>query len=467
MIDSHLHLLGLGNLFSRVNLDGVESLDGVVRMIEKAASGLSEGQWLRGRGWNKNLWGEDFPDKGILDKITDNPVALYSKDGHLLWVNSAALRICGIDETTKNPVGGVILKDADGNPTGILQEKAVNLVTDKIPSQDDRERARAILKAQNHLFSLGVTGVGDCDTDHALVPIYEELVKTGKLRLRIFKMIAPDYLDSAIDQGLTTGVGSERLRTGCLKLYADGALGSQTALMHRPYSRSGGNRGIETLTTAELNQYFATAAAAGISVAVHAIGDRANSQVLSAFGAHSAAFSENGLRPRIEHAQILRKRDIPLFRKFGVIASVQPIHATSDRDVSDRYLGARGRYAYPFKTLLNNGVRLAFGSDAPIETANPIAGIHAAVTRKRAGETRKAWYPEEKITVRQALEAYTVGSAYACCFDDIAGSISTGKRADFVVLSEDIFKIKSSEIHKVEIISTVTDGKIVYGRGNL
>ena len=467
MIDSHLHLLGLGNLFSRVNLDGISSLDEVRKILKKAASKMSTGQWLRGRGWNKNLWGEDFPDKSVLDDITDNPIALNSKDGHLIWVNSAALKICGITKRTADPTGGTILKDSSGEPTGILQENAVNLITAKIPAQSYSEKMEAILAAQKHLLKLGIIGAGDCDTHPTLISKYKELENEGKLHLRIFKMIDPDDLEFADKFNFRTGAGSEHFRAGCLKLFADGALGSQTAYMFKPFVKSKGNVGIETLTPAQLVKYVSRALKIGISIATHAIGDKANYQVLHAYSGLASRFAERGLRLRIEHAQILRKKDIPLFAKHSVIASMQPIHTTSDRDISDRYLGARGRYAYPFKTLLQSGATLAFGSDAPIETADPFAGIHAAVTRKRAGESRKAWYPEEKITVRQALRAYTTGAAAACCYDDITGEIAVGKRADFAVISDDIFKIKPDKLHQVENLATVIDGKIVFGSNNL
>ncbi len=467
IIDSHLHLLALGNLFKRADLDGVDSLDGIAKILKKAALKLKRGQWLLGRGWNKNLWGSDFPGKNLLDAITKNPVALYSKDGHLLWVSSAALKYCDIDSNTPDPPGGVILRDTDGNPTGVLQENAVNLVSDNISPQSLDEKTEAFTAAQKHLLKLGIVAVGDCDTRSIPISKFNELEATGHFHLRIFKMIHADDLDIVRKFKLKTVMGSDRLRIGCLKLFADGALGSQTAYMFKPYNKSKGNCGVETLTEKEMEDYVSKAVRAEISVAVHAIGDKANYQVLKVLGKYAAAFSEKGLRPRIEHAQILRRKEISLFRKYGVVASVQPIHITSDRDISDRYLGARARYTYPFNSLLRSGVELAFGSDAPIETANPMAGIHAAVTRKRPDENRKAWYPEEKITVRQALKAYTLGAASACCYDDLTGSIAIGKRADFAVLSDDIIKTRIDNIHQIEVLATIIDGKVVFGRRNL
>jgi predicted amidohydrolase YtcJ len=467
IIDAHVHLLPIGNLFKRVDLDGIESLEKVAAVLREAVSKLGKGQWMLGRGWNKNLWGNDFPDKSILDSVTQNPVALFSKDGHLLWVNSAAMESCGIDRHTPDPPGGSIAKDAGGDPTGILKENAVDMVTEKIPRQSRREKLELIVAAQKHLLRMGIVAVGDCDTEPSRLSELHELESEGRLHLRVFKMIHPNDLEAAIRLGLRTGFGSAHVRMGGIKLYADGALGSQTAYMFKPYEGSEDNRGIATLTQDQMESLVSDAANAGISVAVHAIGDRANYEALTAIGRCSALLSKQGLRPRIEHAQLLRKEEISLFKRHGVIASVQPIHATSDRDVADRYWGTRARYAYSFRSLLGAGARLAFGSDAPIETPNPMAGLHAAVTRRRADEDRKAWYPGERLTVQQALRAYTIGSAYACHMDDIIGSLSVGKRADLAVVSDDPFRVRPGDIHGIEVLATIVDGRIVHGSRSL
>jgi predicted amidohydrolase YtcJ len=463
IIDSHIHVLSLGIGFRRINLDGVDSLISVKKILRETAATLRTGEWLRGRGWNKNLWGEDFPDKSILDEITSNPVALDSKDGHLLWVNSAALKYVGIGATTSDPPGGIIEKDARSEPTGILKENAVDLVLDRIPQMAYADKLDAVGRAQEHLLGLGIIGAGDCNEDRDLFTIYHELDRKRELKLRIFKMVPKAALTRAIDFKFHTGFGTEHFRVGCLKLFADGALGSQTALMFEPYEKSKGNFGIETLAPAEIDELVARAVRAGISVAMHAIGDKANFQALKGIGKYARQFRDKGLRPRIEHAQVLRKSDIPLFARYDIIASAQPIHATSDRDTADRYWGKRARYAYPFKSFINSGACLAFGSDAPIETADPIAGIYAAVTRKRQKEDRPAWYPEEKLTTRQAVQAYSKGASRACCYDDITGSISIGKRADFAALSEDIFSMRPDAIKDARNQLTVVDGKPVFG----
>ena len=465
--DAHLHLMAVGNLSKQVDLDGVDSLHKAVSIIKEAASKLKSGKWLKGRGWNKNLWGGEFPDKTTLDKITDNPVALDSKDWHLLWVNSAALSHCNINRDTLDPPGGVIEKDSTGEPTGILKEKAVNIVYDRMPPLSYDDKIDSITAAQKKLLKLGIAGVGDFDTWPTVISELLELEKSGRLRLRICKMIYENVLDEAIRSGFQTGIGSEHLRVGHLKLFSDGALGSQTALMFKPYRASKDNYGVETLTQKQMEEYISGAVKSGISVAIHAIGDKANYQSINALGKYSGAFSKSGLTPRIEHAQVLRKKDIALFRKFGITASVQPIHATSDRDVADKYWGKRARYAYAFRSLLESGANLAFGSDAPIENANPLAGIHAAVTRKRVDDPRPSWYPEEKIPVTKAIEACTIGSARANCFDNIAGSIEIGKRADFAVISDDIVRMKSGDIYKAQTLATIIDGEFVNGKGNI
>ncbi|UCE66456.1 MAG: amidohydrolase [Candidatus Zixiibacteriota bacterium] len=465
--DAHLHLAAVGNFSKQVDLDGVDSLHSAVSIIKKAAAKLKPGQWLKGRGWNKNLWGGEFPDKNVLDKITDNPVALDSKDWHLLWVNSAALSCCNINRDTPDPPGGVIEKDDTGEPTGILKEQAVKIVYDRMPPLSYNDKIDSITEAQKKLLKLGIAGVGDFDTWPTVISELSELEKSCRLKLRICKMIYDNDFDEAVRSGFRTGKGSEHFRMGHLKLFSDGALGSQTALMFNPYRDSKNNYGVETLTQNQMEEFIAGAVKNGISVAIHAIGDKANFQSLNALGKYSGAFAKAGLIPRIEHAQILRKKDVGLFRKFGITVSVQPIHATSDRDVADKYWGKRARYAYAFRSMLESGANLAFGSDAPIENADPIAGIHAAVARKRANDDRPSWYPEEKIPVTKAIEAYTIGSAGACCFDDIAGSIEIGKRADFAVLSDDIVRMKPSDVYKAETLAAIIDGEFVYGKGNI
>ena len=389
---------------------------------------------------------------------------MASKDGHLLWVNSAALKIFKMDKWSNDPEGGVIERGANGEPTGILKENAVNIAEKYIPELTFAERKEAILEAQKHLLKMGIIGVGECDTKLGLFSVYHDLDHSGELKLRVFKMISPEKLQRAIDFKFKTGLGTEHLRTGCLKLFADGALGSQTALMFEPYVGSNDNYGVEATGPGQMGEYIRQAFSAGISVAIHAIGDKANYLALKTLGKYSRTAQIHKLRPRIEHAQLLRKNDTGLFNHYGILASAQPIHVTSDRDIGERYWGTRAAYAYPFKALTLSRTLLAFGSDAPIETADPIAGIHAAVTRKRVSEERRGWHPEQNLTIREAVQCYTMGAAYACCFEDITGSISLSKRADFVVLSENIFKSKPDDIINAEVVATVIDGRVAGGK---
>jgi predicted amidohydrolase YtcJ len=374
------------------------------------------------------------------------------------------LRIAGIDRNTPNPDGGEIGKDNNGEPNGILLENAFKLVMDKVPKGTREEKIKTVLQAQDELLKLGITTVGDFDPWPETISDLLTLEKNNKLKIRIFKMVYPENLEKNIKLKKRTGRGSEFARTGALKLFADGALGSQTALMFIPFKGSRGNTGISTLNIKEMAEYISYAGRNGVSTFIHAIGDRANYNALRAINNKQAILKKFNLLPRIEHAQILRKKEIPEFSRLGIIASVQPIHASSDRDVADKYLGSRARYTYPFKTMLDSGVELAFGSDAPIESPNPMLGIFAAVARKRANERRGSWYPQEKITRAQALRAYTQGSSKGCYFDDITGKLEIGKKADFVVLSSDLFKVRISQIPSIKTQATIINGKIVYNR---
>ena len=462
-IDSHLHLLTSGfNLFN-IDLEGVDSLDKAVAKIAKAVKKVSPGQWILGRGWNKNIWGDRLPNKNILDKICpDNPIRLFSKDGHTLWVNSMALQICGISSSISDTDSGSIQRDANGEPTGILFENAVNLITDKIPEASANFKLKAIKKASDYFNRLGITGVGDCDWDAHRLSLFSTAREKGDLNLRVYMMLAPDDINSAAQLGLKTGFGGDYLTIGSLKLYADGALGSQTAYMHQPYENQPNNIGIPTITDDELEMYFEKTHLNGISLAIHAIGDRANTEILAFFGKKYAVSKKLGLRHRIEHAQLLRKQDITKFKKYNVAAAVQPIHVISDRDMSEKNWGKRSKFAYPFRSLIDSGARIGFGSDCPIEDPNPFIGIYSAVARKRPGDSRDSWHGEQNLTVKEAVRAYTIGSADICGWNGQLGVLAPGAKADFVVISDDIFKIAIDKIPQLQILATVVDGRIVY-----
>lgn len=465
-IDSHVHLLSTGYSLMNVNLDDLDSLDKAVAKIKKAAARRAAGRWLLGRGWNKNLWGIDFPDKKILDQACpDSPAAFYSKDGHSLWANSAALQYAGITASMPDPDGGKIMRDAAGEPTGILFETATELLMNRVPEPTADLKMRALKMAVSHFNKFGITGVGDCDWYANRLNIFRQGREKNQLNLRVFMMLAPDDVDSAVRLGLKTGFGDDFITTGCLKLYMDGALGSQTAWMHSAYEGRPDNFGMSTLTGDELEMYFEKTHMSGIGLAIHAIGDRANSEVLAFFAKKYAVSKKLGLKHRIEHVQLLRRNDISKFNRYNISASVQPVHIISDRDMADEHWGKRSEYAYPLGMLLQAGARLGFGSDCPIENPNPMLGIYAAVCRKRPGDTRTAWYTKQCISLGEAVKAYTTGAADICGWQGKTGVLAPGARADLVVLSDDIFKTKIDSLPEVAVLATIIDGQVVHKDG--
>jgi predicted amidohydrolase YtcJ len=392
-------------------------------------------------------------------------VALDSKDGHSLWVNSLALARAGITAETPSPAGGEIERQpGTGEPTGILKENAEDLV-EKVIEKPSLEAIQAALKvAMAHAHRVGLTGIHDCEDELAFAA-FQELSSKGELDLRVLTHIPMKNLDAAIGLGLRTGLGNEKLRVGGVKIFADGSLGSRTAAMLAPYQDEPLNLGIAVTGKEEMRELVSKASRAGVNAAIHAIGDRANRDVLDVLEESRQAGDGAGLRHRIEHVQLLHPADIPRLAKLGVIASMQPIHATSDMEIVERHWGEeRARGAYAWRSLLDAGTILAFGSDCPVETLDPLAGIHAAVTRRRADGSPgpKGWHPEERITVEDTVRAYTLGAAYASGEEREKGSITLGKLADLVVVSQDIFAVAPMAILETEVEATILDGQFVY-----
>jgi predicted amidohydrolase YtcJ len=470
-IDCHTHFFSFALSLNQVNLDLLTSFDQILSQIKTFAKKLRPQEWLLGRGWDKNILrkGGSF-NKEILDKICpENPVALRSKDHHLLWVNSKALKLAGVDKYKKNPPGGKIDRDPDsGEPTGILKENACNLIWEKVSSPFPEKSKRLLAEAQKLANSFGLTGIHNFEEQKAVF-FFRQFLKDEELSLRVCFWISKEDLDSAISLGLRSGFGDENIWFGGLKLYSDGALGSQTALMFEPYENSRDNLGIEVTSQHELTQWVKKASQAKIGVAIHAIGDKGVHQALNAiersvgrvFRRRWNTRKNKSLRHRIEHAQLVRPQDLKRFSRLGVIASVQPYHAASDRDTADKYWGKREGFRYPYKSLLNQKTKLVFGSDAPIETMDALRIIHAAVTRRKEGEKRKAWYPQESLSVSEAVFAYTQGASYASYEEKIKGSIQIGKLADMVILSKDIFKVNPGEILDTKVEYTIVGGKII------
>lgn len=470
-IDSHIHFVEYSLGLRRIDLAGVGSKGEALSRVEERARVAEEGEWLLGSGWDRNLWEDgSLPTRADLDAVAPrNPVALVSKDLHTLWVNSAALAWAGITADTADPPGGKIQRDRHtGQPTGILKERAGELIQRVIGRPGQREIQEVLRAGIERAQRAGLTGIHDPEDEEAFIA-FQELSRRGELGLRVYMHLAAENLEAAIRVGLRTGFGNDRLRIGGLKLYVDGALGSRTAFMLDPYCDEPHNRGIPVMDKEALGERVRRASRAGIQAVIHAIGDAANRTALDVLAEvrqlESSWPTSAGLRHRIEHVQLLHPDDIPRLACWDIIASMQPIHATADMDMVDRHWGEkRERGAYVFRRLLEAGTHLAFGSDCPVETFDPLRGIHAAVTRRRADgyPGPQGWHPEERLSVEEAVRAYTMGAAYASGEEEIKGSIAPGKLADLVVLSRDIFTIEPMEILETRVEATILDGRFVY-----
>jgi len=462
MIDGHAHLLGTGAAMRSVDLKRTADAGEAVRRVAARVAASPGGSWIRGAGWDQNDWpGARFPHRRDLDAVApDQPVYLVHTSGHCSWVNRAALRAANITRETAAPRGGAIDVDDDGEPTGILRDAASKLVTDVAPNPDQGERIGALRDAIAHAHSLGVTGAHAMDVGRGELQALYALRDSGALPLRVRAFLSASRLDEWVARGQATGDGDDMLRTGGVKFFADGALGSLTAWMYEPYDGATGT-GFPLQPVDELEAQVRRSLEHGLAPAIHAIGDRANHEVLDLL--ERTRDMAPALRRRVEHAQLLRDDDVPRFAALSVAASMQPIHATQDMAKVDRSWGARGAGAYVFASLLRSGATLAFGSDTPVETMDPVAGIHAAVTRRNAaGAPPGGWRAEQRITVEAALRAYTSGCADVAG-DGLAGRIAPGCYGDFVVLSEDLFALDDPmRMLEARVELTVVAGEIVF-----
>jgi len=461
--DAHTHFAAYALNRSRVDLKGVDSLAEAGRRVGEAAERSSSDSWILGRGWLHDLWGGDLPSKELLDAAAPGrPVALARGDGHGLWVSSEALTRAGIGRDTADPSGGKILRDAAGEPTGVLSERAMDLVYRIIPPSTHAEMAEAIRAALPIAHAAGLGSV-TCMEDFAVYRVYRSLAERGELSLRVGMCLAVDDFDEEIDLVEREGRGDARLHWTQLKIFSDGALNPRTAWMLEPYADDPSNVGICVTPADELRRLAERSARAGFACAVHAIGDAANRVVLDAFEVTHPLWASQGLRPRIEHAQTVAPVDVSRFGRLGVIASMQPIHCTQDMFVADKALGRVARTAYPIRSLLNGGARLAFGSDTPVETFDVLQGLYAATTRRRAdGTPPEGWYSEERLALPDAVAAYTRGAAFAEYEEGRKGTLEPGKLADLVVLSEDIFAEPPEVLLRTRVIGTVVGGCWVY-----
>ena len=466
LTDAHIHLQHYALSLQKVDCE-TDRREECLARVQQRAQLTPPGQWLLGHGWNQNTWPEGFGDAQMLDQVAPvHPVYLTAKSLHAGWANSAALRAAGITSATPDPRDGKLLRDPHGNPTGILLESAMKLVEDAIPAASPQQIRESIAAAQDNLWQMGITGVHDFDRRDCFVAL-QQLDQSAKLRLRVVKSIPQQLISEAVGLGLRSGFGSNYLKIGPVKCFADGALGPQTAAMLQPYENSADNTGLLMLDAEQVLEIGQQAALSGMNMAVHAIGDRANHEVLNAYAQLREFEVSHGLPPlrhRIEHVQVLHPMDFNRLAQLGVTASVQPIHATSDMLMADRFWGKRARGAYAFHTLYAAGTTLAFGSDSPVEPANPFFGLHAAVTRRRQdGSPNEAgWYPAERLPLLQALQGFTTGPAFACGREKTLGQLAPGFLADLIVLPIDPFSIPAQQIAGLKPDATMVGGEWVW-----
>lgn len=465
MIDAHIHLQHYAVGLSQVDCS-TTSLEDCLQRLRLRGPSTGPGAWIRGHGWDQNLWGGYGTRQQLDDVLPANPVYLTAKSMHAAWANSRALVQAGIHAATPDPPGGRIERDPSGEPTGILFENAMQLVSNVIEEPSIPELAEQLEGAQAQLWRLGLTGVHDFDGPQCFRAL--QILRTdGRLGLRVLKNIPVQELTHALAIGLRSGFGDDWIRIGNIKVFADGALGPRTAAMFEPYAGEPQNRGMLLVDHEELAEIGIRAARGGLGLTVHAIGDRANHEVLNALGTvreHEARDPRRPLRHRIEHLQIMHPDDLSRPGKLGITASMQPIHVLSDMSTAERYWGERTRNAYAWRTQLQAGANLAFGSDAPVESPNPFWGVYAAVGRRRLDGKPgpEGWHPEQRLSFVQALGAYTLGPAFAAGTEDCQGQLQPGYWADLIVLPQDPFECGAEALAELRPVGTMVAGEWRY-----
>ena len=435
--------------------------------IKNYAAKLDKGEWILGGNWDHEAWpSKKHPVKELIDEVTrDNPVFVQRLDGHIALANSLALQLAGINKDTPNPQGGEVTKDLQtAEPTGILKDAAQGLVGAVIPSASKEQLKKAIKTAIQHANSLGLTSIQD-NTSQADLEVYQELLKDGELTLRINAWRAGGFYQDFDKIGILPNFGNDMLRIGTMKIFVDGSMGAGTALFYEPYSDDSTTSGIPIYPEDQLYEFVKAIDKAGLQIAAHAIGDKANAWILNAF---EKAYEENGTREarhRIEHAQVVLPDDIKRYKDLGIIASIQPSHCIDDMRWAEKRIGDRVKHSYLFNSFVKEGVKIAFGTDWTVEPLDPMLGLYAAVTREYPqGGPESGWFPGEKITLEQAIEFYTLGSAYAEFQEEVKGSIKIGKLADLVVLNQNLFEIEPKEILKTKVDLTILGGNVVFER---
>jgi predicted amidohydrolase YtcJ len=469
--DSHVHFLDGGMSLAGVQLRYARTPEEFRDRIRDFALKLPKGRWILNGNWDHENWTPpSLPTRRLIDAVTpDNPVFINRLDGHMCLANSLALKLAGVTRETQDPPGGTIVRDADGEPTGVLKDAAMNYVLKVIPNPSEDVMAEAIRAALANAAENGVTSVQDMSASPDVFGVYQKLLANGELTARVYGFQPLSNWARLARTGVRAGFGNDKLKIGGLKGFADGSLGSTTALFFEPYLDAPKTSGLpsdEMFPEGKMLDNILGADKAGLQVTVHAIGDRANKTILDIFAEVEKRNGARDRRLRIEHAQHLRPEEIKRFGAERVIASMQPYHAIDDGRWAENRIGPeRAKWTYAFRSLLDAGATLAFGSDWFVAPMEPLMGIYAAVTRRTLdGKRPQGWVPEQKITVAEAVRAYTMGSAYAGGDEKIKGSIEVGKLADLVALSADIFKIDPVEIEKTKVVMTIFDGKVIYER---
>jgi predicted amidohydrolase YtcJ len=466
LTDAHIHLMNYALGLEKVDVETATKAECLRRVAERAKT-TPPGKWILGHGWQQNDWGGEFGSAKELDEAApNNPVYLTAKSLHAGWANQAALKLTNIHAGSPNPENGKILRNEHGHPTGILLESAMHLLEYALPETSTAEIAKAIQNSLPLLHRMGLTGAHDFDYRPAFMAL-QLLNIENALTLRVTKSVPPDLLENARALGLRTGFGDDHLRIGAYKTFMDGALGPRTAAMFQPYLNEPENRGILNLDGEQLFELGRTAAQVGLSLAVHAIGDRAVHEALNAYEQLRAYETKNNLphlRHRIEHVQVIHPNDAGRLAKLEVIASMQPIHAVSDMQAADRFWGERSALAYAPRTQLQAGATLAFGSDAPVESPNPFFGLHAAVTRRRPNgwPGPQGWYPEQRLSISEALAGFTSGAAYAAGMENRLGRLAPGYYADLIVLEQDPLTCQPDELLTIYSTATMVGGEWVW-----
>ncbi len=465
--DAHVHFSDGGFYLLGIELRDARDEQDFAQKIKDYVGTINKGEWITGGNWDHEAWpSQKHPTKELIDAATkDNPVFVQRLDGHIALANSLALKMAGITKDTPNPQGGEIAKDhVTGEPTGILKDAAQSLVYSVIPDYSKDQVKKAIIAAMKHANEFGVTSIQD-NSSAMDYEIYQELLKKNKLTVRVNAWRPIDLYEKFEEEGISPSHGDDMLRLGTLKVFVDGSMGAGTALFFEPYSDDPSTSGLPIYPEQELYDLIKNADATGLQIAAHAIGDKANAWILNAF---EQAFAENGKREarhRVEHSQVVLPEDIQRFHDLGVIASIQPSHCIDDMRWAEKRIGDRVKHSYLFNSFVEAGVHIAFGTDWAVEPLNPMLGLYAAVTREfPEGGPQGGWFPDEKITLAQAIEFYTLGAAYAEFQEEVKGSIEPGKLADVVVLDKNLFEISPREILSTKVDLTILGGKVVFNR---